>query len=192
MRFRMWYLYLFLGIVFAIACVALASMAATLYINDARGKDVDMTGDVVIFCCMPFFVPEALVFLALAVFSWARAKRYRQLASRLESYRMIKVSDLAAKMGKTEEKARKMVKICIKRKFVKGRLDQAEATFYSDDHIDKAKDLVRSWKCPACSSQNEEVILPGEMMRCRCGHIFDPAKDRETASKGALPPKDVG
>lgn len=174
MRFRIWYLYITLGILFAICTVMLIYMAASLYVDDARGKDIDMTGDVVVFCCMPFFLPEAIFFLVLGIFTKRRAKNLRILAARLDSYRIIKISDLAQKMGKSEKKARKMVRRCIKKKYVKGRLDEEEETFFTTEYLENTPNIINGWKCSNCENYSREIILPGEVGRCpSCGDLLD-------------------
>ena len=174
MRFRVWHLLLVLGILFALTSVFFVFMAASIRVDEKRGEDIDMTSDVPIFCCLPFFLPEAIVFLALSVFFWIKAKTYRELASRLESYRIIKVHDLAMKMGNKEDKARKMVETCIKRKYVKGRLDEKKDTFYTDEYLKNTKNLINGWKCKTCGAQNDEILLPGEIGKCAyCGDVLD-------------------
>lgn len=114
MKFRFWYVFVILGIFFALISIFFIFFAVAIKADELRGKDTDMTSDVSILCCLPFFLPEALIFLGLGMVLWRRTKNQKELASWLESYRIIKISELARKMGKSEEKARKMVKTCIK------------------------------------------------------------------------------
>jgi len=191
LRFRIWYVYVALGILFMLVSVLFVYMAVSLRVDEIRGKHVDMSSNIPIFCCLPFFLPEALLFLALAVFSWKRAKNHEELASRLETFRIIKMSDLAVKMGTTEKKARKMVKRCIKKKYVNGRLDEKEETFYTTEYLMACENVIKGWECSHCGRRNNEIILPGEIGKCVfCGQFYDSsAKNVEIVKGEELLPK---
>jgi hypothetical protein len=191
-KFRMWHLHLILGIVFAILTIMMIFLAVSLYVDDSRGADVDMSGDIVIFCCLPFFLPETIIFILLAIYTWKRARDQQELAARLDTYRIIKIGDLAQKMGKKEDKARKMVKACIKRKYVIGRLDEKEETFYTTVYLESTPNIINGWRCASCNAENQEIILPGEVGKCSsCDDVLDNrAKDVTTVNGEDLLPPD--
>jgi hypothetical protein len=191
LRFRIWYVFIVLGIIFALMSVAILFVSATAYVEEARGEEIHMDGDIGIFCCLPFLLPEAILFIALAILLWKRDKSLRDLAARLETYRIIKVSDLARKMGKSEKKARKMVLSCIKKKYIDGRMDANEETFFTTKYLANTPEVINGWKCTNCGGYNEQLLLPGEVGKCSfCEFLLDRSSKEVSRVKGEelLPP----
>jgi len=193
LRFRLWHLFLVLGIIFSTLALMILFVSTAAFVEEHREGNAEISGTLYLSCCMPSFLPGAIIFVVLAILFSGRSKGLRRLAARLESYRIVTISELSSRMGKSEEKVLKMVKKCIKWGYVNGRLDRAERTYYSLDFLERSPHIVNGFVCSSCGHENKVMVLPGEMVRCSsCGDPFERSDRVVSAVDGRdlVPPKD--
>jgi len=181
MKFRIWHIFLIIGLSF----LALVLMFLPVAIMGFTGLEESGSGDVVgiftmILCVVPAFVP-GVIFLLLAVLFRARLKKLAELAEMLRSYRLITMSDLARRLDRREHRVRNAVKLCMKMGLINGKFDEGENTFVTREYIDKEPGMIKGWRCSGCGNYNKKIVLPGEVAKCdSCGAILD----RTSSDKG--------
>jgi len=181
MKFRIWHIFLIIGLSF----LALVLMFLPVAIMGFTGLEESGSGDVVgiftmILCVVPAFVP-GVIFLLLAVLFRARLKKLAELAEMLRSYRLITMSDLARRLDRREHRVRNAVKLCMKMGLIDGKFDEGENTFVTREYIDKEPGMINGWRCSGCGNYNKKIVLPGEVAKCdACGAILD----RTSSDKG--------
>ncbi|MFW9877026.1 MAG: PCI domain-containing protein [Candidatus Thorarchaeota archaeon] len=141
--------------------------------NDSEG-DYSFYGQMILIVCTPALLLPSII---LTFFGYRSRKKYEKLqeiADLLKAYRSIKISDLARKIGKSEQEAIELINKCIKEKLVFGYLNQTENIFMTSDYTKQVPKSTQGWKCTACGAFNDSLILPGETAKCGyCGKIDD-------------------
>ena len=182
MKFKSWHLFLILGTLFSIFSIMVFSMSVIDYIDQARGKEDAGSGNTGMFFVLPNVLSVAVLFDVLAVVFWKMDKNLTELTAKLKAHRIIRISDLSRYLNVNENNARRMVRNCVKKGYVTGRMDGMERVFYTTEYLMKVPEVVCGWRCGNCGAQNHQLLLPGEVGRCTsCGVLFNKnAKDIRT------------
>ncbi|MGA1793066.1 MAG: PCI domain-containing protein [Thermoplasmatota archaeon] len=192
MKFRSWYLFFIIGLVFLVLLLMFIPVTISAFAEVDGSGSGEVVGIVsTIFCVFPAFI-LATLFLLLAFFLRKKIRELSELAETLRSYRIITISDLARKMDKNKEVARHAVKQCLKKGFIQGRMDEKEETFYTTEYLKNTPNIINGWRCASCNAENKEIILPGEVGKCSsCGDVLDNRAKDVTTVKGEdiLPPE---
>jgi len=173
-KFKLWHLFLIIGTFFSLIAIIFLSISIIDLIDQATGKEDAGYGETGMFCVLPNILPFAIIFDVLAVVFWKMDKNLTELAAKLKAYRIISISDLSRYLGVNEANAKRMVRNCLKKGYVVGRMDRMEKFFYTTEYLMKVPRVVCGWICGNCRTQNHQLLLPGEIGRCYfCGFILN-------------------
>lgn len=156
-----------MGVFFDILGVTGATVAA-----DEGENDFTMGMIVVGLCSATFLIPGIILF----VMGWKMKREEQELgkiASYLKSYRRIKTSDVARKLGKTEFEAEQLIIKCIEKRLIVGYFDRSSGEFFTYQSL--FEEVRRPDKCPNCGASMYTRVLSGEDAVCNyCGAHFTP------------------
>lgn len=94
----------------------------------------------------------------------------KQLEVMINTYRRIKISDIAGKFNISVTEAERLLDKAISLGMVKGNIDRTTGEFFIPDSLNEIKKMSF---CPNCGAAFTDVILSGETARCQsCGSIF--------------------
>jgi hypothetical protein len=155
--------------------------------NDSE-SDISIYGEILLLFCTPALLLPSII---LTYFGYRSRKKYEKLqeiADLLKAYRSIKLSDLARKIGKSEQETIELINKCLKEKLVYGHLDRTEMVFKTHDYVDQLPKSKQGWKCSSCGAFNDSLILPGETAKCGyCGKIDEPHIRRQPPQQRPQP-----
>ncbi len=124
------------------------------------------------FCTSTLLIPGIVIF----AWGWKLGKEeseLEKLAGYLKSYRRIKTSDVAKKLGKTEYETEQLITKCVKQGLITGYFDRSSGEFFTYESL--FEEVKRPDKCPNCGASLYTRLLSGESAVCNyCGATFTP------------------
>ncbi len=115
------------------------------------------------YICIPGgMIPGALAVL-FGVIEWRRAKELKDFATLLQTYRRIRMDELARKIGKTEMDTDRLLTRAIELKYVAGVIDRATGEFVL---AEAEKHQVFVERCPHCGGVVNRWAFPEERFPC--------------------------
>jgi hypothetical protein len=155
------------GIMFDIMGVTSGTVLA-----DEGEYDFFMGMTIVALCTATMLVPGIILF-AMGRKIRREEEETTKIASYLQSFRRIKTSDVAKKLGKTEYEAEQLIIKCIQKGLIVGYFDRATGEFFTYQSM--FQEVGRPDKCPNCGASMYTRVLTGEDAVCNyCGTHFTP------------------
>lgn len=145
-------------------------MSVTIIPSEEGGSDFGMGMAVVGLCTVIFLIPGIILFV------WGyklgqKEKELEKLAGYLKSYRRIKISDVAKKLGKSEYETEQLIAKIVEDGLIKGYVDRTSGEFFT--HQSLFHEVDRPDKCPNCGASMYTRVLSGENAVCDyCGAHF--------------------
>ncbi len=171
-----------LGIFFDIMGVTGATVLA-----DDGDYDFFMGMTIVGMCTAVFLIPGIILF-AMGRKIKREEKGLAKIASYLKSYRRIKTSDVARKLGKTEFEAEQLIIKCIEKRLIVGYFDRSSGEFFTYQSL--FQEVRKPDKCPNCGASMYTRVLSGEDAVCNyCGAHFTPPPPAGVQPQPYYPPQ---
>lgn len=121
------------------------------------------------FCTVVGFIP-GVALLALGLKAKREEKDLITIVGYLKTYRRMKLSNLAEKLGKREFEVESLILKCIDKKLLTGFIDRTTNEFVVPEAVSRELTVT---KCPNCSAPVSEEHLRGETIRCKyCGMLI--------------------
>lgn len=155
-----------LGIFFDV----LGILSFTVMPQEEGGSDVGMGIAVIGLCSAVFLIP------GIVLFAWGyklgqKERELQKLAGYLKSYRRIKISDVATKIGKSEMETEHLIAKIVEKGLIQGYVDRTSGEFFT--HQSLFHEVDRPDKCPNCGASMYTRVLSGENAVCDyCGAHF--------------------
>jgi hypothetical protein len=161
-----WLIYISLGM-FVLFWAVFAVIIGTL-------QSGDWLGDIALFLCTPVTLAIGLGLTAYGLKIRAEKlreiRRMEELGGFLRTYRRIKISELARKLGVNEFEAERTVGRCIDLGFVEGFVDRSAGEFVAREAMNQVAPISG---CPRCGAPPERIMLIGETNKCgACGAAY--------------------
>ena len=115
------------------------------------------------YICMPAGVIPGAIALLLGVIEYHREKQLKEFATWLQTYRRIRMDELARKVGKTPMQAERLLNRAIELKYVAGVVDRATDEFVL---ASAEKQQVFVERCPHCGGVVNRWAFPEERFPC--------------------------
>ncbi len=134
----------------------------------------DWLGEIALWLCTPvtLAIGLGLIGYGLKVRGdvMRESRRMQELGGFLRTYRRIKISELARKLGVNEFEAERTVGRCIDLGFVEGFVDRSAGEFVAREAINQVAPISG---CPRCGAPPERIMLIGETNKCgACGAAY--------------------
>lgn len=118
---------------------------------------------ILMYICIPGGVLPAAVALGFGGIEWHREKQLQEFATFLQTYRRIRMDELARKIGKTEMETDRLLTRAIELKYVDGVVDRATGEFVL---ASAEKQQVFVERCPHCGGVVNRWAFPEERFPC--------------------------
>jgi DNA-directed RNA polymerase subunit RPC12/RpoP len=137
-------------------------------------EDMDASSEqyfgIAVFCTVVLMVPGFIIF-AWGYKLGQKEREYERLAGYLKSYRRIKISDVATKIGKSEMETEQLIAKIVEKGLILGYIDRNSREFFT--HQSLFHEVDRPDKCPNCGASMYTRVLSGENAVCDyCGAHF--------------------
>lgn len=139
------------------------------------------------YICIPGGVLPGAIAVLLGVIEYHREKQLKEFATWLETYRRIRMDELARKVGKTPMEAERLLNRAIELKYVAGVVDRSTDEFVL---AEAEKQQVFVERCPHCGGVVNRWAFPEERFPCPyCNVAVEvPAAHMAPASTAAAAP----
>jgi len=134
-------------------------------------------------CLVGGVVPSAGVVL-YGMYRWSVERHLRALAAMAQTYRRIKLDEIARRAGTTRLKSDRSLAQAVRRGYVKGFVDRASDEFVVQEAVAQQ---VFVTKCPTCGAQVDRWAFPEERFPCpycSAGILVPPVAGPVTDSTG--------
>ncbi len=118
---------------------------------------------ILMYICIPGGVVPAAIALLFGVIEWHREKQLTEFATWLQTYRRIRMDELARKVGKTPMEAERLLTRAIELKYVSGVIDRSTDEFVL---ASAEKQQVFVERCPHCGGVVNRWAFPEERFPC--------------------------
>ena len=118
---------------------------------------------VLIYICVPGGVFPGAVGLLFGVVEWHRERELKEFATWLQTYRRIRMDELARKVGKSPMETERLLNRAIELKYVAGVVDRSTDEFVL---ASAEKQQVFVERCPHCGGVVNRWAFPEERFPC--------------------------
>jgi hypothetical protein len=118
---------------------------------------------VLAYICVPGGVIPGAIALLLGVIEWHRERQLKEFATWLQTYRRIRMDELAKKVGKSPMETERLLARAIELRYVAGVVDRATDEFVLAG-AEKAQVFVE--RCPHCGGVVNRWAFPEERFPC--------------------------
>ncbi len=115
------------------------------------------------YICIPGGVLPGAIAVLFGVVEWHREKALKEFATWLQTYRRIRMDELARKVGKTPMEAERLLNRAIELKYVAGVVDRSTDEFVL---AEAEKQQVFVERCPHCGGVVNRWAFPEERFPC--------------------------
>ena len=115
------------------------------------------------YICVPGGVIPGAIALLLGIIEYRREKQLKAFATWLQTYRRIRMDELARKVGKTPMETERLLNRAIELKYVSGVVDRATDEFVL---ASAEKQQVFVERCPHCGGVVNRWAFPEERFPC--------------------------
>ncbi len=164
-------LYLTLGVLFLLVFV-LGIIIAVSYLYGYPYYEPS-NFPVITAVCVPTALVPGIVLILLGRRASLREKELIEFTAWVKTYRRIRLADLAAKLGKPQFEAEKILVTVIDRGLVKGFIDRNTDEFVIQEAVGQ-EHVIET--CPRCGANLQERFLLGETVTCPYCHSVIAAK----------------
>jgi hypothetical protein len=118
---------------------------------------------VLMYICVPGGLIPAAIALLLGLIEYRREKRLKEFATWLQTYRRIRMDELARKVGKTPMETERLLTRAIELMYVTGVIDRSTDEFVL---ASAEKQQVFVERCPHCGGVVNRWAFPEERFPC--------------------------
>jgi hypothetical protein len=134
----------------------------------------DWLGEIALWLCTPVTLAVGLGLIGYGLKirrgTLAEIRKMHELGGFLRTYRRIKISDLARKLGVNEFEAERTVGRCIDLGHVEGFVDRSAGEFVAREALGQVAPITG---CPRCGAPPGRIMLIGETNKCgACGAAY--------------------